>query len=281
MLTLGYTGPTERTPADMRVLRFSLFFTILLFVAALLWRPLETRIMTISSSTNRPTALARQLVLVTTADWSAVTGTLQRFERAEFNQPWKAVGTAIPIVVGRNGMAWGRGLHGAPTGAGPIKQEGDGKAPAGVFRLSAAFGYVSRQDARNVKLPYIESRTSSECVDDVESTHYNRILDRSQTATTDWKSSEQMRRADDLYRWGVVVDHNAGTPIPGGGSCIFLHIWFSPSTGTSGCTAMEPTRIEELLGWLDPVAGPVLVQLPVAEATRLRALWDLPLPSQQ
>jgi hypothetical protein len=44
---------------------------------------------------------------------------------------------------------------------------------------------------------------------------------------------------------------------------------------------MEPTRIEELLGWLDPVAGPVLVQLPVAEATRLRALWNLPLPSQQ
>src|SRR6185295_10046728 len=75
-------------PADMRVLRFSLFFTILLFVAALLWRPLETRIMTISSPTNRPTALARQLVLVTTTDWSAVTGTLQRFERAEFNQPW-------------------------------------------------------------------------------------------------------------------------------------------------------------------------------------------------
>jgi D-alanyl-D-alanine dipeptidase len=267
----------------MRVLRFSLLFSILLLVAALLWRPLETRIMTTSSSTNHPTALtlARQLVLVTTVDWSAVTGVLQRFERGEPSQTWKPIGIAIPIVVGRNGMGWGRGLHGAPKGPGPIKREGDGKAPAGIFRLSAAFGYVSRQDARNVKLPYTQSLATSECVDDVESTHYNRILDRSQTATTDWKSSEQMRRTDDLYRWGVVVDHNAGTPVPGSGSCIFLHIWISPSTGTSGCTAMEPARIEELLDWLDPAASPVLVQLPGGEATRLRTAWDLPLLDQQ
>ena len=45
---------------------------------------------------------------------------------------------------------------------------------------------------------------------------------------------------------------------------------------TSGCTAMERERLEELLAWLDPRKSPVLVQLPSHEYARLRAPWDLP-----
>ncbi len=259
----------------------SFLVTAMLLAAAILWRPQGARV--VPTSTSFPTAvtLARQMLVVTTAQWSAVGGRLQRFERAETSQVWKPIGIEIPIVVGRSGLAWGRGLHGKAPDPGPVKREGDGTAPAGVFRLRSAFGYASAAAATFVKLPYTQATTAIECVDDVDSTHYNRLVDRSRTTTMDWKSSEQMLRTDEQYRWGIVVDHNANTPVPGSGSCIFLHIWLGPSTGTSGCTAMEPARIEELLSWLDPAASPVLVQLPEPEFLKLRERWGLPSGDQR
>jgi hypothetical protein len=79
-------------------------------------------------------------------------------------------------------------------------------------------------------MPYLNLTSSIECIDDPGSKHYNRIVDRSVVAP-DWNSSERMRNAGESYRWGIVVDHNAivagdtNPPQPGGGSCVFLHIW--------------------------------------------------------
>lgn len=264
----------------MRPLLTSLLITALLFGAVSLWRPERNRVMSTSIPTPQPLRHAHQLVLVTTPDWNSVTGTLEKFER-NGKDAWKRVGGEISVVVGRTGLAWGRGVHGAAPGAGPVKHEGDGKSPAGAFRLSSAFGSTASVDARFIKLPYSQTTTSIECVDDTASTHYNRLVDRQKTTTVDWKSSERMVRDDDQYRWGIVVDHNANTPFPGAGSCIFLHIWLGPSEPTSGCTAMDATEIEELLKWLDPAASPILVQLPIAETRKLRASWGLPEDSQQ
>ena len=86
---------------------------------------------------------ARQLVLVVTDGWDATTGTLQRFEIRDGR--WHAVAAAAPISVGRNGAAWGLGLHPAQS-EGPQKQEGDGRAPAGVFTRGEAFGYAAKAD---------------------------------------------------------------------------------------------------------------------------------------
>jgi D-alanyl-D-alanine dipeptidase len=83
-------------------------------------------------------------------------------------------------------------------------------------------------------------------------------------------------RSVEGYRWGLVVEHNADAPVPGRGSCIFLHIWAGPEKGTAGCTAMEQTNLEELLRWLDSKKLPLLVQLPEGEYTRLRTAWRLP-----
>jgi len=71
-----------------------------------------------------------------------------------------------------------------------------------------------------------------------------------------------MLRQDELYRWGILVDHNAGSPVAGNGSCIFMHIWRGPGEPTVGCTAMPAAEIEKVLGWLDPASQPLLVQLP-------------------
>ena len=215
---------------------------------------------------------SRQLILVTTRDWDAVGGTLRRFERKDSKAGWRQVGDAVPVVVGRGGLGWGAGLN-SETGDGPVKKEGDGKSPAGVFSLSNAFGFAA--EAPGLHVPYTPLTPTVECVDDVNSRRYNLIVDRGGLPDVDWKSSERMRSVEG-YRWGVVVEHNASPRVPGRGSCIFLHIWSGPDKGTAGCTAMEQPNLEALVRWLDAKKKPVLVQLPGAEYERLRSAWGLP-----
>lgn len=236
----------------------------------------------VAAQAHEKTAIdqSTQIIVVTTADWSAVTGTMQRFERSKPEKKWKAVGSPVEVVVGKKGLGWGDGV--VPTdspklrSAGdPVKHEGDQKAPAGVFSLPAIFGYAAEKQAA-WKMPYIPLTPSMECVDDAKSSEYNRIVDRSTVAAPDWNSSEHMRRDDQLYTWGIYVDHNAKPPKPGDGSCIFLHVWKGPGQGTVGCTAMPQEQIEAVLGWLDPAKDPLLVQMPASEYQRARRLWKLP-----
>ncbi len=229
----------------------------------------------LTAETLPPLASCKQLLLVTTADWQAVPGTLHRFVRTNTESPWVEVGESLPVVVGRNGLGWGKGLNPAASLPGPVKKEGDGKSPAGIFRLSSAFGLVEADKIKPLKLPYQYLSEGIECVDDVKSAHYNSIVDRAQTSPVDWDSSEKMR-AVGQYRLGVVIDHNADPREPGGGSCVFLHIWKDEHTGTSGCTAMASDNIDAVVPWLDPADEPLLVQLPHAEYERLQKEWRLP-----
>src|SRR5690606_38173155 len=112
---------------------------------------------------------SRQMVLVTTVDWNATTGELRRFERDGAH--WREVGEAAPISVGRTGTAWGIGLHPARAD-GPVKREGDGKAPAGVFAIGTAFGYAADADTG---LAYQGMDANDWCIDVPESPLYNRI----------------------------------------------------------------------------------------------------------
>src|SRR5471030_2592056 len=48
-----------------------------------------------------------QAVVVTTKDWNTITGTARVFERKDVGADWKPVGASFPVVVGRNGLAWG------------------------------------------------------------------------------------------------------------------------------------------------------------------------------
>lgn len=184
----------------------------------------------------------------------------------------------MPATVGRAGVAWGRGLHGdgAPAGRdGPVKREGDGRAPAGRFRILRAFGYDAAPPA-GAALPYQAVDASWRCVDDPASAHYNDVLDQDGVAV-DWSSAEVMRRDDELYRWVVELDHNAASgaaPVAGGGSCIFLHVWGGPDDVTAGCTAMPREDLEALIAWVRPGASYVL--LPRSEYAALSAAWRLP-----
>jgi L,D-peptidoglycan transpeptidase YkuD (ErfK/YbiS/YcfS/YnhG family) len=186
-------------------------------------------------------AESRQLAVVTTPNPAAVDGTLQRYARTTTHDAWKKVGDPIPVVVGRNGIALD-------------KREGDGRAPAGIFPIGPAFGFAPA--AKDLTLPYLTLLPTTECVDDVASSHYNTIVDRKAVPAVDWTSSEKMREVQQ-YRRGAVVQSNT-PPLPGAGSCIFLHIWTGPSHGTAGCTAMAAADLDLLLRWLDPSQNPRL-----------------------
>ena len=161
------------------------------------------------------------------------------------------------------------------SGATPRKIEGDNKAPAGVFRLGPVFGYAPADSAAWVKLPYLPVSKNIEGVDDPRSRYYNRLVDRTKVARVDWRSSEQMRRDDHLYKWGAVVDHNPSA-IPGAGSLIFFHIWKNSSSPTAGCTAMRERDLVRLIRWLDPAARPILVQMPRNTYPAFQTKFGLP-----
>jgi D-alanyl-D-alanine dipeptidase len=208
-----------------------------------------------------------QLIVVTTRDWDATKGTLTVHERK--NGKWVTVGAAIPVVVGRTGLAWGDGLALPLRHDGPVKKEGDGKTPAGLFALTSLFGYEVQSPSTH--MPYITATPTVECVDDVTSPHYNTIVDTQNVPKT-WTSSENMLRGDDLYREGVVVAHNGNPPVSGRGSCIFLHLWSGPDSTTAGCTAMSGENLARITRWLDADRHPLLLQLTRAEFEALQLL---------
>jgi zinc D-Ala-D-Ala dipeptidase len=216
---------------------------------------------TVTPETKSLMDSAHKMLVVTNAGWNEVNGEMTRYERR--GKSWKKVGEAIGIVVGKNGMAWDDHFSGRSTDAAdPVKREGDGRSPAGVFRISHTFGFAPKIGSNDFYLP---PTPTTECVDDVDSKYYNEIVDRLKVKDVDWNSSEKMRQVEG-YRYGAVVAYN-DPPKRGRGSCIFLHVWSRAGQGTAGCTAMAESDAQGLLRWLDDQT--ILVQMPKAEYERL------------
>jgi D-alanyl-D-alanine dipeptidase len=245
-----------------------------LFLAAIVAAGCSRAMLSPAELPPTPLAGAQQLVVVVTPDWNATTGTLRRFARSDAGGAWLSAGDAIPIVVGRTGLAWGDETL-RPDASQPVKHEGDGKSPAGAFPLDTAFGFAPRADLAWLRLPYVALTPTSDCVDDESSAYYNTVVDRAAVPRIDWNSAEHMREIS-LYRLGVIVGYNAAPPRRGRGSCIFLHIWSGPQSVTAGCTAMDASALTALVQWLDRSRRPVIVQLPAAEYERLRTAWRMP-----
>ena len=199
-----------------------------------------------------------QLIQVTTENWNTKDGKLQRYEKDEKGD-WIKIGKAIDIVLGRNGLGWGLGLHNIPKDAKYIKKEGDGKAPAGLFSLGNGFGYQEFK----INFPYAKYTRTDHCVDDSKSEFYNTIID-SKEVKKDYKSFEHMKLKNNLYQYGITVKHNPEN-IAQAGSCIFIHIKSNTGKGTAGCTAMKENEITTILKWLDVEKSPLLLQLPLEE----------------
>jgi D-alanyl-D-alanine dipeptidase len=217
------------------------------------------------------------LIAVRTPAWSDPSAKLALFRRN--GGSWTLQRGPWDAQVGSKGLSWGRGLTLPPPGAARVKLEGDKTAPAGLFRLGEVMGYSAEPPA-GLKLPYRQATADIICVDDPNSAHYNRVVDLGSGTAPDWNSYESMRRSDNLYSLLALIDHNgltgAATPVKGGGSCIFMHLWSGPGSPTIGCTALEGSRLTELLIDLDTLEQTVLVQLPAAEYADGVLFWQLP-----
>jgi D-alanyl-D-alanine dipeptidase len=118
-----------------------------------------------------------------------------------------------------------------------VKIEGDNRSPAGVFAIGRPFGFAP-SPFKN----YLRLRSDSVCVEDPSSPAYNTITSRNAVGRLGGK--ENMRAAA-LYRRGLVVDYPTDAAARAG-SCIFIHIWKSPASGTAGCVAMPENRVAAL-----------------------------------
>ncbi len=216
----------------------------------------------------------QQLVIATAPEWRAKTGTLSTYERVDGK--WLLKLQAVPVILGKNGMAWGRGLH--PESAGAMKREGDGKAPAGIFDFGLAFGYAR---TANTRMPYQGMEASHYCIDVNSSALYNTIVDTRNVGLEAIKgSTEPMRldltnKGDQQYVKGLEIKQNPKNE-PGLGSCVFMHVWSQPNGVTLGCTAMESSKLEQIMSWLDPKKRPLYVLIPEVEYKKYQATWGLP-----
>ena len=209
---------------------------------------------------------AKQLVTVYTKSWSSNEAKLRLWERASVSEGWKPVAAAEPAMIGKNGMAWGHEFR-ARAGSAKSKQEGDGKSPAGVFPMGPEFGF----DAPTGETGFLALKPTTHCVDDVNSKHYNKIVD--EKIGVDWKSSEKMRTID-VYKYGIEVAYPSSASDKAG-SCIFFHVWKGPGKPTAGCTSVPEESMKKMIAWMKP-AEAIAVFLPEAEAKT----WSSCLPKE-
>jgi L,D-peptidoglycan transpeptidase YkuD (ErfK/YbiS/YcfS/YnhG family) len=216
-----------------------------------------------------------QLVVSVSDGWDGTTARMMRFERGK--KGWEPVGAGpVNVLLGRNGLAWGRGVHVIPRGApGGLKREGDGRAPAGCFAISKIYGY-DRALPSGAKFPYRQVGLWDAWSDDPANPYYNRHIVVDPRNVPPWFDKAKMRHGDAAYRWLVEVRHNADPPVPGGGSAIFFHIRRGPGRKTSGCTTMVESDLVTMIRWLREKEKPHYLLLPRADYELLRASWGLP-----
>ncbi len=218
-----------------------------------------------------------QLIVATASGWDSMRGKLQRFERSGSGS-WRAVGPVIPVLFGKNGLAWGRGVAGQEE-AGRHKKERDGRAPAGIFRLGKIYTYDAALPS-GADFPFHQVGPADAWIDNPNLPDYNRFVTIDDPENPPpWFAKEKMRHNDFAYRWLVEIRHNSDPPQPNEGSAIFFHIRRGASRPTAGCTTMAESELVNLIRWLREDRRPCYVLLPQAEYKEKMAAWNLPSPA--
>lgn len=212
-----------------------------------------------AQSCPAPLADARRLVLVTAATMNDTSATMRLYERASPAEPWRARGSPEPALIGKTGMGWSPFFSQLARRGEPIKVEGDKRAPAGVYAIGRSFGTVASSRPNHLQVT-----PDTICVDDLSSPAYNTIASRAQLGPK--VGAENMSKALPMYRRGLLVDYPTDARRKAG-SCIFIHVWRSPTTGTAGCVALPEPRIEALQDFT--AGGAVLAIMPQGALDRL------------
>jgi len=224
-------------------IRLFFMMLILLSVTACFLSPAARKFDTsafLKSQTNQIDKSTQILLAVDNSSFFFTRTTLYAMEKHEDN--WQMALEPINTVIGEKGFA--------PSGE---KREGDGKTPSGIYSLKMTFGY----DATiGTKMPYRQAFADDIWVDDPNADDYNHWTKKQESGAA---SYEIMKRDDNLYKYGIIIEYNTYPVIKGNGSAIFMHIWKGENIPTAGCVAMSEENILKILDWLDPAASPIII----------------------
>lgn len=152
----------------------------------------------------------------------------------------RAGGLSIPVALGRSGI-------------GADKREGDGRTPAGRWRILALL-YRPDHGPRPVsRLPARPIRPADGWCDDRADRRYNCPVTLPLGGARK-VSLEKMWRDDALYDLVLVIDHNLRPRVAGRGSAVFIHLARPGFKATEGCVALRRADMTRLLARLRPGA---------------------------
>lgn len=184
----------------------------------------------------------RQIILVSNETRGAVPLLIRTFEKQ--SGVWRTRFPEMNANGARNGFA--------PFDA---KEEGDARAPTGIFSISAAFGY---RESVDTLMPYRQATNRDFWIDDAASDSYNQWVRLAGGEQPD-VSNERMKRDDNLYEYGMIIDYNVNPIVKGKGSAIFIHAERAPGAPTAGCISTSIDNLLTLLKWLDPSRSPLII----------------------
>ena len=114
------------------------------------------------------------------------------------------------------------------------KKEGDKKTPKGKFEIENLYFRKDRIDKPETLLKCVEiKKEMGWCDDENYPLKYNKLIKINKKI-----KHEKLRRKDHKYDLLIPIKYNFKKPIPGLGSCIFIHLTddYKP---TDGCIALK------------------------------------------
>lgn len=142
----------------------------------------------------------------------------------------------LPVAIGRTGI-W------------PHKHEGDGRSPAGTWRILRLLYRPDKGPRPRTRLPCFPLRPHDGWCDAPRHRLYNQPVRLPFPA-----SHEKMWRDDALYDLVLVLDQNSHPAVPGRGSAVFIHLARPGFAATEGCVALRRKDMLRLLARLAPGA---------------------------
>lgn len=149
-------------------------------------------------------------------------------------------GRTVPVALGRSGTGFD-------------KREGDGRTPAGIWRILQVRYRPDHGPRPNTRLPCIPLRRDDGWCDDPADRRYNRPV-RLPLGGRRAISHERMWREDELYDLMLVLDHNTRPRVARHGSAVFVHLARPGFAPTAGCVALRRADLRRLLARLRPGA---------------------------
>jgi len=112
------------------------------------------------------------------------------------------------------------------------KKEGDNKTPKGIFRLENLYYRKDRVKKPQTALNCVEINNDMGWCNDINfAKKYNKLFKIDKKI-----SHEKLKRVDSKYDLLIPIKYNFSKPVPGMGSCIFIHLTknYNPTAGCIG-----------------------------------------------